>query len=280
MRKIGLYLVGICMMFSLAACGGSTEESKENDDIKTEQVSKDLTDAEDKEEDSDAESEGGVQEEISSTEEISYEPTQQVLDAKWHSGLVQVNDKVISLPCKLSDLLAMGFDYEIDDGDEEKGYLFAQNDYVAYNLLLNGERVCFQSFSNKKEGFLTLEDIDPEIESVSLVMRDPGNVTFFLPGGLTLGDAMSSIEEKLGPALGTEAQNESIIYNYGDSSFLSEQLQLGLLLFADRTTQQITSFSIAKNVEYSSVEDATTITAENINNLQSADSHNVQVLFA
>ena len=207
-----------------------------------------------------------------------YSASQEILEAEWYSGLIQINDKVIELPVSFNELLDMGFDYQIDKGRKNKDYLFAQWETASYDLMLDGKKVFSQSLYYEEEELATLEQINPEIEYISGSEEETEGIVFFLPGGLTLGDAMAEVEEKLGEADETETQYGILTYTYGvpiKSSY--EACEFGVYVEVDRNTQTVSEFRTAKNVAASKLEDFVELDMKNV--IEDYTNFTVQVLF-
>ena len=272
------FLAGMCVL--LMACGGESNniEGKSTVEVsisKKEEVGHDVQEVSPNED----------KQEIVITQPVVEEPTvytakQEILDADWYSGFLQVNDKLVQLPLSLSELLAMGFSYEIDYGEKNKDYLFVNGEYITYSLLLDGNEVCTQSYKYTGDKIATLEDINPNLEEVWFSGIEETDLTFFLPGGVTLGDAMQVVEEKLGEPLEMNSNTSCFNYIYGNPSMGSNECEIGVSVSIDRDSQLVTSFRISRNIVPVKYEDFSVVTIEEVRNLQSTDVHALQILFS
>lgn len=271
MKKLLLSLLTLCLVFSLAACGDKTVTEADIETWDEEDFEKALGKLDDsiasdnKETDKEAA-------EITIPESKTYEAKQEIIDAGWDSGLVQINDTLVQFPLTLSDWVALGFDYDLDN--LSKDYLFAQNDYIRINLLVNGERFCNMVYIKTTEGFETIDAINPLIEDTGLLVAAPQTFTVFFPGGLTFGDPYQAIEEALGKPLEI---TDSMVYKYGDLGYSTYSLKYGLNIGVNRNEQTIGNFQIGRSLNPCNIEDLTTITFENVPNIQVSDVHNVSL---
>lgn len=208
-------------------------------------------------------------------------PSQEILEAEWYSGKIQINGKIIDLPISLSELLDMGFDYQIDNGRKNKEYLFAQWETAHYDIMLEGKKVFSQSHYYKGTELVTLEQINPEIGYISSNVEEAEGIVFFLPGGLTFGDAMSEVEKKLGKADEMETYYGKFTYTYGVPLKADyEACEFGVYVDVDRDTQTVSGFRTAKNVNVSKLEDCVELDMENVSKGQyDYNNYTAQVLF-
>ena len=269
MKKLLLSLLTLCLMFSLAACGEDTEKtSGKESEKKTEKISNDDEVSKD-----DKDSENfldSLKEKV--TEENPNKPKQEIIDASWDSGLIQIDGKLVQFPFSLSDWIALGFDYNL--GSLKKDYLYAQNDQGSVWLIVNGEEFCSYRFIKTTEGFETVEAINPIIEETGLLMAPPKNFSIFFPGGLTFGDPYQNIEEALGKPRGV---TNTMTYNYGELGYSPYSLKYGLTIGVNRNDQTIGNFQIGKSLDANNIKDLTTITFENVPNIQTSDLHTVSL---
>ncbi len=261
MKKLLLSLLTLCLVFSLAACG---EDGKKTSDKESEKkTERDSDDNKDSKDDKDsADFLDSLKEKV--TEINPDEPSQEIIDASWDSGLIQVDGKLVQFPFTLSDWVAMGFDYDL--GELNKDYLYAQNQRGHVSLLVNGEEFIICSFIKTTEDYETVESINPLVEETGLLMKAPKNFSVFFPGGLTFGDPYQNIEAALG------APREG--YTYGEFSY---GIKYGLSFSINRNEQTINTIQLGKNLKPCPIEDLTTITFENVPNRQTSDMHNVSL---
>ncbi|MDE7225030.1 MAG: hypothetical protein K2O34_14790 [Acetatifactor sp.] len=272
MKKLALLVIVPCMVFGLASCGNADKPVTESDlETWTEKEFEDALLALDSADgDFDA-----VNQETAASTAGSFEAKQEIIDAAWDSGLLQIDDKLVQLPIHLSEWINLGLDYDMGHSNQSKDYLFTQGESVALDLVVNGEIVAPINFTKETETPETAADIDPLIEKIHMRIK-PENVTIYLPGGLALGDSYISIEEKLGKP--TEV-DENLTYKYGQIGSSQTDLYYGISVYVDRNSQTVSRFEIGKSIQANSRESLTTISFENVPNMQTADTLNVSMLW-
>ena len=272
MKKSILSVIVLCLVLGFTACGNDTDRPMTEKDLET-MTEKELEEAllalESAEESANAAEQG------TAAAVGSFEAKQEIIDAAWDSGLVQIDDKLVQLPVHLSEWIDMGLDYEVDYGHKSKDYLFTQNELVRAELMYNGETLGNINLTKKTETPETLADMDPVIEVITLWGK-PETVTMYFPGGLTFGDPYGSIEEKLGKATSVD---ESLTYMYGRSADSKSDMYYGIRISVDKNTQTISRFEIGRSIQESNREDLTTISFEEVPNGQTSDTHNVSLLW-
>lgn len=149
MKKPYLVVAAVCLLFSLTSCGNDagkpiTEQDLEN--LTEKELEEALLAMESAEQAANA-----ANQEMSVTMGSSFEAKQEILDAAWDSGLVQIDDKLVQLPVHLSEWVDMGLDYEVDFGHKSKDYLFTQNELVRAELTYNGETVGKINLTKKRK---------------------------------------------------------------------------------------------------------------------------------
>lgn len=274
MKKLVFSFIVLCMIFSLASCGNDADKpgTKKDPDNWTE---KDLEDAL-KAMDSAAKTTGTPVPEATVVPASSLEAKQEIIDAAWDSGLVQIDDKLIQLPLRLSEWVDLGLDYEIDYGRKSKDFLFTQNERVVLNLTYNGEDLGSLIFTKETETPETVQQMNPLIEKISK-MRESENIKIYSPGGLTIGDPYASIEEKLGKP--TEIDGY-MTYKYGQVGSSQTDMHYGMEVHVNRNTQTVSGFEIGKSIQESDRKNLSTLSFENVPNIQTSDIHNVTLLWA
>lgn len=272
MKKSILSVIVLCLVLGFTACGNDTDRPMTEKDLET-MTEKELEEAllalESAEESANAAEQG------TAAAVGSFEAKQEIIDAAWDSGLVQIDDKLVQLPVHLSEWVDMGLDYEVDYGHKSKDYLFTQNELVRAELMYNGETLGNINLTKKTETPETLADMDPVIEVITLWGK-PETVTMYFPGGLTFGDPYGSIEEKLGKATSVD---ENLTYMYGRSGDSKSDMYYGIRISVDKNTQTISRFEIGRSIQESNREDLTTISFEEVPNGQTSDTHNVSLLW-
>lgn len=272
MKKFILSVTVLCLVLGFTACGNDTDRPMTEKDLET-MTEKELEEALLALES--AEESANTVEQGTAAAAGSFEAKQEIIDAAWDSGLVQIDDKLVQLPVHLSEWVDMGLDYEVDYGHKSKDYLFTQNELVRAELMYNGETLGNINLTKKTETPETLADMDPVIEVITLWGK-PETVTMYFPGGLTFGDPYGSIEEKLGKATSVD---ENLTYMYGRSGDSKSDMYYGIRISVDKNTQTISRFEIGRSIQESNREDLTTISFEEVPNGQTSDTHNVSLLW-
>lgn len=272
MKKSILSVIVLCLVLGFTACGNDTDRPMTEKDLET-MTEKELEEALLALES--AEESANTVEQGTAAAVGSFEAKQEIIDAAWDSGLVQIDDKLVQLPVHLSEWVDMGLDYEVDYGHKSKDYLFTQNELVRAELMYNGETLGNINLTKKTETPETLADMDPVIEVITLWGK-PETVTMYFPGGLTFGDPYGSIEEKLGKATSVD---ENLTYMYGRSADSKSDMYYGIRISVDKNTQTISRFEIGRSIQESNREDLTTISFEEVPNGQTSDTHNVSLLW-
>lgn len=272
MKKSILSVIVLCLVLGFTACGNDTDRPMTEKDLET-MTEKELEEALLALES--AEESANTVEQGTAAAASSFEAKQEIIDAAWDSGLVQIDDMLVQLPVHLSEWVDMGLDYEVDYGHKSKDYLFTQNELVRAELMYNGETLGNINLTKKTETPETLADMDPVIEVITLWGK-PETVTMYFPGGLTFGDPYGSIEEKLGKATSVD---ENLTYMYGRSADSKSDMYYGIRISVDKNTQTISRFEIGRSIQESNREDLTTISFEEVPNGQTSDTHNVSLLW-
>lgn len=273
MKKFLLSIITLCMIFSLSSCGGNEDKPRESDlDNWSEKDFEDALDALD----SADKASGTSAPAAAAIPEASYEAKQEIISASWDSGLVQIDDMLVQLPIRLNDWVALGLDYELDLGQKSKDYLFTQNESVSLNLTYKGTQLGLLIFTKESEAPETVKDMNPLIEKIS-IRRKPESITMFFPGGLTFGDPYSSIEEKLGKAAEIDG---NLTHKYGQIGSSQTDLYYGMDVWVNKDTQAVSSFDIGKSIQETDRKNLSTISFENVPNVQlTSDTHNVTLLW-
>lgn len=202
-------------------------------------------------------------------------PTQEILTASWSSGMLQVEDKVIQLPVRLSQLMQMGFTYENWSG-YSKDYLISQNSCAYIVLCYNGVQVSMVTVYNHTDmPLVTVEQIDPLITEFN-IYSSAGKLDIYFPGGIKLGDHFTTIQQKLGAA--REISPYDLTHRYG-TKIDGSGVDLGVEFGVDKRTQVINSMSVKKEVNVTTLDQMTPIALLNIANEQSDTRHNMAFLF-
>lgn len=249
MKKLLLSILTLYLVFSLAACGEDTEKTSDKEsEKKTEKASDDS-----KEDKDDKDSSGFLDSLKDKTDKgNSLEPKQEIIDASWDSGLFQINDTLIQLPIRLSEWMELGFDY--NPVTNSKDYLYNCGEYMGFDLLVNNEKICtIFNIERTDEGYGTLEETDPLIESVTLSSVNILTNKVYAPGNLQFGQSFKTIEETFGKPLLIEDvgyyPNEKMEYRYGYVGEHAKGPEYGLYVGASKSTQEIEYFSVGKSMD-------------------------------
>lgn len=273
MKRFILSIFTICLIFSFTACGDNADKSVTESDLET-WTEKDFEDALLALDSADTSSDTQNQ---NPTAGDFYEAKPEIISAAWDSGLIQINDTLIQLPIHLNEWVDKGLDYEVDYGKKSKDYLFNSGDMVYYSLILNGDTISSLFFKKETEGFETLEDMNPLIESIEVTwIWKPEHITMYFPGGLTFDDPYDSIEKSLGKATNV---GESLTYMYGIDEHSSTDIFYGTCVHVNRDSQTISGFKVGKGLPENNREDLTIISFEDVPNIQTSDTHNVTLLW-
>ncbi len=288
MKKLKAIVVSLCLVLALGGCGKSEEthtaeelanmSEKELAEIMEQQEEEDKKDKADKKNKAD-------------------EPSQEIIDAEWYSGKVQIDGVVYDLPLTVSELETLGFEcYPVTYNDQfelEKcndDYLFGERESLYVQCCLDGTPIFETMFNNSLEGFHTFADIvseqNPTITSISAstLMQGTSSQTseedsiYYFPGGLQIGDSISLIEERLGTP--TEIDSDMTywygLYNPTGTAIFSP---CGLKIRVDRNTQKI--IAIADSAQINPVEISTdsleTMTIDNYYCINDKSAHTLSL---
>lgn len=235
MKKV-LLLSILCLCLGTVACskGSDTVTAVKpeggNNDVTTEANDDATTDTNDGEN-----NEPSQEEPTTSVEDIVAKD--EIVNASWDSGLVQINDTIIQLPANLSTFVDAGLDYEIwiRKSKKEKTYLIAPDEEVLLRVIVGGQMITNFQVKNETNDFLEMADINPSIASL-IVTDKPVNAVMFFAGGLTFGDSYKLIVEKLGTAKEI-TKNMTYVYGSIDSG-------LGMEVGVDKNNQSINTFYV------------------------------------
>lgn len=174
---------------------------------------------------------------------------QKVIDAEWHSGIVQIDDIVFQLPITTNELLDLGFTYNLDPFEDSisKDYLYSKGENISMYFMLNNQYAFCLTFTNAVDGFNTLSDIiaeqNPTLNSISSTIQYCG-LTNVIPityaGGLKVGDSFQLIEERLGSPDSIDTNSHTMIYYYGNPSANTHYMAIHV----SRDTQTIVNFTL------------------------------------
>ena len=166
--------------------------------------------------------------------------------------MIQFNDVIVELPITFNKLIALGFDYEIDN--KAYDYELSKDERVYTHFYLEETEVFAASLINEKADAYTLEECNPEITEIT-ISSTFADVDVYFPGGIRIGDSSEAIDKRLGtPA---EITTDMITYEV----LVMRQTVCGMRIQNDKDSKQITSIRMIKNQEFSDITkfEATTI---------------------
>lgn len=250
MKQLKIAAMGLFLISALAACGKNTEKTyteeelaqmsdKELEELLEQQI-EDLENDEKIEEKKDTEN---------TSDKGSIEPTQEVIDAEWYSGKIQIEDIVIQLPISVNELSELGFEYKLSS-DMSEDYLFDETQTIPLSFYLDDKEVFLQGFPHHVEGLHTASEI---LEETDLIMNDlsslaytDSNSTVYYAGGLKIGDSVRLIEERLGTPYEITSDHRLMQYNYG--TYSTNNSQCYMTINVDRETQLISSITYTVDI--------------------------------
>ena len=189
--------------------------------------------------------------------------------------MLQVEDKVIQLPVRLSQLMQMGFTYENWSG-YSKDYLISQKSCAYIVLCYNGVQVSAVTVYNYTDmPFATVEQIDPLITEFGIT-ASAKKLDIYFPGGIKLGDHFTTIQQKLGAA--REISPYDLTHRYG-TKIDGYGVDLGVEFGVDKKTQVINTMSVKKEANVTTLDQMAPIALQNIANSQSNTLHNMAFLY-
>lgn len=191
------------------------ESAKDNGEDEAENNADEMVEEEDQEAAAEAEAEAakGIQSDLEGAA-----PESEELGASWNSYTVQINGKVLTLPCTIADLESTGLkmdekslpsDYEIEAGDYQNAWFKDDSkNTVMVDLINTGNDV-------KEAKDCLVGGI--YVEKYSLRNED---LTVTFPGGIQLGTAIDVVQAAYGEASQhTESELVNVYNWYEDGSF-------------------------------------------------------------
>lgn len=214
-KKLLVLLIGTMLIISSTGCKQKTvvetiQEQPETEDTTTEQAE----------------------------EVVVINPKQEILDADWDSGLFQIEDKLIQLPIKLSELVDLGFDYMINGEPDSENKLIGDKIY-SIQVLYKGEIVFSQAGIQGEQGLNRITDLDPEITQLNFTEMIHDKLTIFAPKGIRVGSDFSEIEKKYGKC----RVIQGLTYCYGTGMMVGNDLNYGLEIKVDDSTGTVSNFN-------------------------------------
>lgn len=190
----------------------------------------DVTDIEDEEDDEDADADEKAK--------APAVPASGELGDTWNTYTVQINDKVVTLPCTVADIEAAGLTLDTDDTPE---------DYV-----INGREYEYVYFENESGSYIMVDAINltEQAKTVKECMIggisvhdysfSQGGLTVIFPGGIQIGGTKEDMLAKYGETDDVYEGDSLIMYTWSaeDSYYSSCDIDL------DAETGLITSISL------------------------------------
>lgn len=136
------------------------------------------------------------------------------LGENWDSYTVQINDKVLTLPCTVADLETAGVTLDVEDTPED--YIVNSEEYMyVYFEDVNGNELMVELF-NFGEGSKTVKECLVGGISVDDYSLEEGGMTVIFPGGVQIGMTEEEVVAKYGEA-GDVYEGEGLLaYTWSD----------------------------------------------------------------
>ncbi len=258
MRKWRVSVAAICLSVGITACGSQTEKAEIADEavalvenVVVESESSTGT----------SEGEDCVTEEVAETKEseelriVHYEAKPEILEAKWYDGMIQFNDVLIQLPIRFNDLIALGFDYEIE-GMAKDAILSDYTDYTVH-FFFDGEKVFSHEVTSNLGDGHDMVMLNPEITMINIQEADlsaavKDSFDIYIAGGMKMGDPATWVEEKYGKTknlLGIDIKE----YHYE----MGFDAVVAACVYVDEMTQKITSYFVKNEVGCNNIDEMT-----------------------
>lgn len=114
----------------------------------------------------------------------------------WNSYTIQMNDKVLTLPCTIQDLEAAGFTLDTDDTPDS--YVVNVDEYIlSYFNDSNGNYLLAYLFNGGEEPITAVECLVGGL-SVDEYSLSEGGLTLLFPGGIQIGTTKADVLSRYG----------------------------------------------------------------------------------
>lgn len=160
------------------------------------------------------------------------------LGATWNTYTVQINDKVITLPCEMKDLEAIGF--QLDTGDTSAEYMVNPAEYeLAFFNDQYGHSIMFDMIN---ETDAALKIVDCKVGGIYIDEYDveDGNLSVIFPGNVQIGSAKDEVLAAYGEA--SDVYEGDTLHSYtwyaDDDYFKNCRIEL------DAETQKVSCMSL------------------------------------
>lgn len=158
----------------------------------------------------------------------------------WNSYTVQVNDKVLTLPCQISDLEAAGF--KLDDEYTPRDYVVNADEYeLAWFMDANGNELMVDMV-NMSDSAIELGECLVGGISVEDYDLEEGGAVLIFPGGVQMGTAKADVFAKYGEADDSYEDGESFdTYTWWDEDSFYKKCEIDF----DKETGLVTGMEIS-----------------------------------
>lgn len=160
------------------------------------------------------------------------------LGAAWNTYTVQINDKVITLPCEMKDLEAIGF--QLDTGDTSAEYMVNPDEYeLAFFNDQYGHSIMFDMIN---ETDAALKIVDCKVGGIYIDEYDveDGNLSVIFPGNVQIGSTKDEVLAAYGEA--SDVYEGDTLHSYtwyaDDDYFKNCRIEL------DAETQKVSCMSL------------------------------------
>lgn len=162
------------------------------------------------------------------------------LGDKWDSYTVQIGEKVVTLPCSISDLEAAGL--ALDTEDTPGDTAVEADDYVlAYFVDKNGNEVMVDLINTSGEAKKAEECLVGGI-SVDEYGLSEGGLSILFPGGIAVGTAKDDVLAKYGETEDTYEGDSLHMFTWSDESSYFSQCEIDI----DPETDNVCQMSMTR----------------------------------
>lgn len=147
--------------------------------------------------------------------EIKLARQEQKLGKSWDSYTVQINDKVITLPCEYKDLAAAGLAIDESLGLDDDGMVAGSGYLIGYMADENGNSMTVEFINPDSEEKRAEECLIGGITVGDYDLKDKGfKITF--PGGVQIGDSKDDVAAKYGEPEETYEGDTLHVFTWND----------------------------------------------------------------
>lgn len=204
-----LLIIGIIAVLAYAALGTSRNGKSKEESTEPAEITE-TTGADAGEDGMDGDLDGIAEADVTPAKTVSE------LGDRWDSYTLQINGKVIALPCEYKELQEAGLTIDESMGTDDGGIVSAEGYSLVY-------------FTDQKGNTLSAEIINPYDEekevseclvgSISLGDYDFKNdqMTVIFPGGVEVGTTVDDVVEKYGKAGDTYNDEDQVTHSWTDT---------------------------------------------------------------